>query len=56
VFILRIGTADLELTRAAYRIEPLVAVMVAEGGPSAAVGRQVFRVEPLDPAECVGAA
>lgn len=54
VFILRIGEADLEATRSAYRIEPFVAVMVAEGGPSAAGGRQVFRVEPLDPADCGG--
>jgi hypothetical protein len=54
VFILRIGEADLGPTRAAFRLEPFVGVMVAEGGPSAAVSRQVFRVEPLDPARCSG--
>ena len=54
VFILRIGEADLEPTRAAYHLEAFVAVMVAQGGPSAAVSRQVFRVEPLDPAGCGG--
>ena len=52
VFILRVREADLEPTRAAFRLEPFIAVMVAEGGPSAAVSRQVFRVEPLDPAGC----
>ncbi len=52
VFILRLGEADLEPTRAAYRLEPVVAVMVAEGGPSAAVSRDLFRVNPLDQADC----
>ena len=56
VFILRIGEADLEPTRLAYRLRPFVEVMVAQGGPSAAVSRQVFRVEPLDPAGCGGSA
>jgi hypothetical protein len=56
VFILRVGEADLEPTRATFRLEPFIGVMVAEGGPSAAVIRQVFRVEPPDPAGCGGAA
>ncbi len=56
VFILRIREADLEATRAAFRVEPFIAVMVAEGGPSAAVSRQVFRVEPLDAGDCGGMA
>lgn len=56
VFILRVGEADLQPTRAAYRLEPFIAVMVAEGGPSAAVLRQVFRVQPLDAGGCEGMA
>ena len=56
VFILRVGEADLQPTRAAYRLQPFIAVMVAEGGPSAAVLRQVFRVESLDAGGCEGMA
>lgn len=52
VFILRLGDADLQPTRAAFRIAPFLAVRVAVGGPSAVVARQVFRVEPLDPTGC----
>ena len=52
VFIIRLSDADLDPTRAAYRVEPFLTVSVAEGGPSAAVTREVFRVEPLDPATC----
>ncbi len=52
VFILRLGDADLQPTRAAFRIEPFLGVQVAVGGPSAVVARQVFRVEPLDPTGC----
>jgi hypothetical protein len=52
VFILRLGEADLAPTRAAYRLEPVTAVNVALGGPSAAVTRQLYRVHPLDPAGC----
>ncbi len=54
VFIVRLGDADLAPTRAAYRLEPFITVMVAQGGPSAAGSRQVFRVEPLDVAGCGG--
>jgi hypothetical protein len=53
VFILRLSDADLRPTRAAYRLEPFLTVMVAQGGPSAAVSRQVFRVEPQDATACV---
>jgi hypothetical protein len=52
VFILRLRDSDLEPTRAAFRVEPFVSVVVAQGGPSASVGRQVFRVTPFDPAVC----
>jgi Protein of unknown function (DUF2723) len=52
VFILRLADADLLPTLAAYRLEPFVTVMVAQGGPSATVSRHVFRVEPLDAAGC----
>ena len=52
VFILRLKDTDLAATRAAYRVEPFLTVAVAEGGPSAAVRRDVHRVEPLDPATC----
>lgn len=54
VFILRLSEADLIPTRASYRLEPFLTVMVAHGGPSAAGSRQVFRVQPLDAAACVG--
>ena len=52
VFILRLEDADLEPTRAAYRLAPFIMVSVALGGPLAAVTRPVFRVEPLDPTTC----
>lgn len=52
VFILRLGDADLQRTRATFRIEPFLGVQIAVGGPSAVVARQVFRVEPLDPTGC----
>lgn len=52
VFILRLRDADLQPTRAAFRVLPFLAVRVAQGGPSAAVTRQVFRVEPRDPTRC----
>jgi hypothetical protein len=52
VFILRLSDADLIATRARYRLEPFITVSVAEGGPSATVDRDVYRVEPLDPALC----
>jgi hypothetical protein len=54
VFILRLRDRDLLPTRAAYRVEPFLSVRIAQGGPSAAVDRQVFRVEPLDPGGCPG--
>jgi hypothetical protein len=46
VFILRLRDVDLIPTRAAYRLDPLLTVGVAFGGPSAAVSRVVYRVEP----------
>jgi hypothetical protein len=54
VFVLRLRDSDLESTRAQFRVEPFLAVEVAAGGPSAAINRQVFRVEPRDPAGCGG--
>ena len=56
VFILRLTDADLAPTRAAYRLEPFATVMVALGGPSAAVSRPIYRVQPMDPAACSGMA
>lgn len=52
VFILRLRDADLTPTRTAFRVEPFLAVRVALGGPSAAIERTVFQVEPRDPADC----
>ena len=52
VFILRLDDRDLVPTRQAFRLEPFMTVRVAAGGPSAAVDRPIFRVEPLDPAAC----
>jgi Protein of unknown function (DUF2723) len=54
VFILRLRDSDLQPTRAQFRVEPFLAVDVAAGGPSAATSRQVFKVEPRDPAACGG--
>ncbi len=56
VFILRLSDADLVPTRAAYRLEPFMTVMVALGGPSASVSRPIHRVGPLDSAVCRGMA
>ena len=36
--------------------EPFATVMVALGGPSAAVSRPIYRVQPMDPAACSGMA
>jgi hypothetical protein len=52
VFILRLRDAQLQPTRAQFRVEPFLAVDVAAGGPSAAISQQVYRVEPHDPAAC----
>jgi hypothetical protein len=52
VFILRLDDGDLIPTLQAFRLEPFMTVRVAAGGPSAAVDRPIFRVEPLDPAAC----
>ena len=52
VFILRLEDRDLESTRAAYRLEPFVTVMVGAGVPSASVSRDVFQVFPRDGAPC----
>ena len=52
VYLLRITESDLLATMQAYRLEPFLSVRVAEGGPTAEVVREVFRVEPLDPSTC----
>jgi len=52
VFILRLDERDLGPTRAAYRLEPFLAVHVAEGGPTAVVDREIYRVQPLAPGRC----
>jgi hypothetical protein len=52
VFILRLDDDDLLPTQAGYRLEPIATVGIAQGGPSAAVRRPIFRVEPFDPASC----
>ncbi len=54
VFIARLDERDLVPTREAYRLEPFLPIRIAQGGPSAVVDRQVFRVEPLDPDACGG--
>ncbi len=54
VFILRLNERDLVATRQAYRLEPFLAVRVGQGGPTAAVDRQVYRVQPRDPGACPG--
>ena len=54
VFILRLNDRDLLPTRALFRVEPFLTVRIAQGGPSAAVDRQVFRVKARDPAACLG--
>ena len=54
VFILRLRDADLQPTRAEFRVEPFLTIDVAAGGPSATIGQQVFKVEPRDPADCGG--
>lgn len=52
VFILRLNERDLVPTREAYRLEPFLRVRVGQGGPTAVVDRQVYRVSPLDPGAC----
>jgi hypothetical protein len=52
VFILMLEDRDLASTRQAFRLEPFMTVRIAYGGPSAAVVRPIFRVEPRDPASC----
>jgi hypothetical protein len=54
VFILRLNDRDLAPTRSAFHVEPFLNVRVAQGGPSAAVDRQVYQVEALDPTACGG--
>lgn len=55
VFILRLRDEDLAPTRAAYRVEPFLTVLVAQGEATATVAREVFRVEPFDEASCSNA-
>jgi hypothetical protein len=52
VFILRLNDRDLVPTRQAFRLEPFLAVRVGQGGPTAVVDRQIYRVEPLDSGAC----
>jgi hypothetical protein len=52
VFILMLEERDLTSTRQAFRLEPFLTVRIAYGGPSAAVDRPIYRVEPRDPASC----
>jgi hypothetical protein len=52
VFILRLGDADLIPTEQSFRITPVLTVRVAAGEPTAAVSREVYRVEPLDASTC----
>jgi hypothetical protein len=56
VYILRLNDQDLVPTRELYRLEESVLVNVAQGGPSAAVNRFIFRVAPRDPNVCTGEA
>jgi transmembrane protein TMEM260 (protein O-mannosyltransferase) len=55
VFIVRLKDEDLVTTRAAYRLEPFLTVMVGEGVATATASRPVFRVLPLDDAACADA-
>jgi hypothetical protein len=55
VFIVRLKEADLMVTRAAYRLEPFLTVMIGEGEATASVSRGVFQVRPLDDAACADA-
>lgn len=46
VFILHVGDREFALTREIYRLDVLLTVRVAGGGPSASFSRPVYRVEP----------
>jgi hypothetical protein len=52
VFIVRLKDEDLVMTRAAYRLEPFLSVMVGEGEATATGSRPVFHVLPMDDAAC----
>jgi hypothetical protein len=52
VFILRLGDADLVPTQQSFLITPVLTVRVAAGEPTAAVSRDVYRVEPPDSSTC----
>lgn len=52
VFILRLNDRDLKPTRQLYRLEPFLSVRVGQGGPTASVEREIYRLEPLDPGVC----
>ena len=52
VFILRLEDDDLDATRAAYRLEPFLTVVVGEGVATGNASREVFQVTPLDRASC----
>ena len=52
VFIIRLEDDDLEPTRAAYRLEPFITVVVGEGVATGNASREVYQVMPLDGASC----
>ena len=54
VFVLRLDPRDLQTLSTDYTLSRFLTVRVAIGGPSAATTRDVYRVEPKDPATCPG--
>jgi hypothetical protein len=54
VYILRPSERDLVPTRRDYALSAVGTVPVSIGGPSAALTRPIYRVEPLDPTTCGG--
>ena len=54
VFVVRLDPRDLQAMSQSYTLTSVLSIRVAVGGPSAATTRQVYRLEPRDPATCVG--
>ena len=54
VFVLRLDPRDLQTLSTDYTLSRFLTVGVAIGGPSAATTRDVYWVEPKDPATCPG--
>ena len=52
VFVLRVDPQDFRPLVVDYQLTDVGDVRVALGGPSAAVTRSIYRVEPRDPATC----